>query len=66
MNFFDVLNDPTYSYLVKDLWVRAEVFDKKNFHVEDKGLSARDDSKIGNSISELGLKDFNEVKIGLE
>lgn len=27
-SFFDILNGPTYIHLVKDLWVRAEVFDE--------------------------------------
>lgn len=37
MNFFDILNGSTYSYLVKYLWVRVEVYDAVAAYFEEKG-----------------------------
>lgn len=28
MQFFNILNGPTYPFLVKDFWVRVEVYDE--------------------------------------
>lgn len=40
MNQINMLNDPTYSYLVKDFWIRAEAFDEFSIVAKLRGLIA--------------------------
>lgn len=36
VNLFEILNGPTFPYLVKDLWVRAEVYDESSIYLEER------------------------------
>ncbi|XP_050902864.1 uncharacterized protein LOC127115328 [Lathyrus oleraceus] len=55
------MNGPTYPYLVKDLWVRAKLFDEFAASVELRLLVEKDSSLKGKSREEVGLKKFEEV-----
>lgn len=35
INYFNILNDPTYSFLVRDFWVRAEIYDDYYAMIEE-------------------------------
>ena len=63
MNVFDMLNGPTYPTLVKDLWVRAKVYDDYSTQNEERNDVEKDRSLKGKSRTEMGLKEFNGVKI---
>ncbi|XP_050878078.1 uncharacterized protein LOC127081894 [Lathyrus oleraceus] len=63
LHLFDILNGPTYPYLVKDLWVRVEVYDEVATSFEEKWNIVEDEANRRKSISEIGLKQFKEVKI---
>ncbi|PNX89862.1 hypothetical protein L195_g045984, partial [Trifolium pratense] len=64
MNFFDILNGPVYTELVKDFWPRCEVVEKEDAEREYK-LKVAENPKVnkGKSRSELGLRDFTETEI---
>lgn len=47
---FDMLNGPTYPHLVKDLWVREEVFDELAACEELTLLVNKDNSLKGNTM----------------
>lgn len=63
-SYFDMLNGPTYPYLVKDFCVRAEFFDEFVASVELSLLVHNDSSLKWKSGEEVGLKKFEEVEIG--
>ncbi|CAL5211981.1 unnamed protein product [Lathyrus oleraceus] len=55
-SIFDILNGPTYPYLVKYLWVRAEVFDELAACEELRLLIENDSSLKGKTWKKIGLK----------
>ena len=61
--YFEMLNGPTYATLVKDFWVRAEVYDVDA--AKDKELKAviRDPSLKGKTRQEMGLESFRQTEI---
>ncbi|CAL5198901.1 unnamed protein product [Lathyrus oleraceus] len=58
-----MLNGPTYPHLVKDLWVRVEMYDDLSDSVEVNQKVAEYSSLKGKSGKEMGLKEFKEVEI---
>jgi len=48
-DYFRMLNGPTYVNLVKDFWVRAEVYDQEAAILEERQVVARDASLKGKS-----------------
>lgn len=58
-----MLNEPTCPHLVKDLWVRAEVFDELAAREELRLLMEKDSSLKGMTRKYIGLKKFEEVEI---
>lgn len=62
-HFFDILNGLAYPYLVKDLWVRAKVYDEIVTSLEERGKIVAYKTNRGKSIAKMGLKDFKEVEI---
>lgn len=62
-SFVDMLNGPTYPHLVRDLWVRAEVYNELTSYMEQNMKVKNDKSLKGKSINEMGLKEFEEVEI---
>lgn len=63
MKYFDMLNGPTFPYLIKDLWVRAKVYDKDVAVIEEIQKFAKNEKIKGKSRAEMGLSKFKEVEI---
>jgi len=61
--YFNMLNGPTYVKLVKDFWVRAEVYDVDSANVEELQVVARDPSRRGKTRKEMDLKPFRQTEI---
>ena len=62
-DYFNMLNGPTYVKLVKDFWVRAEVYDVDAAKVEELQAVARDPSLKGKTRKEMGLEPFRQTEI---
>jgi len=63
INYFDMLNGPTYMNLVRHLWVRAPVYDRNAAQLEMDEKVLIDPSLAGKSREEMGLKPFTVTKI---
>ena len=61
--YFNMLNGPTYVTLVKDFWVRAEVYDVDAAKVEEHQAVARDPSLRGKTRKKMGLEPFKQTEI---
>jgi len=61
--YFNMLNGPTYIKLVKDFWVRAEVYDVDAAKIEELQVVARDPSLRGKTWKEMGLEPFSQTEI---
>jgi len=61
--YFNMLNGPTYSKLVKDFWSRAEVYDMDAAKDEEDEAVIRDPSLKGKTRQEMGLKSFRQTEI---
>jgi len=61
--YFSMLNGPTYVKLVKDFWVRAEVYDLDAAKIEEHQAVARDPSRKGKTRKEMGLEPFRQTEI---
>jgi len=48
-DYFCMLNGPTYVNLVKDLWVRAEIYDQESARTEERQVVSRNPSLKGKS-----------------
>ena len=60
---FRMLNGPTYVKLVKDFWVRAEVYDQEAAKLEETQAVSRDPSLKGKSRKEMGLESYKRIEI---
>jgi hypothetical protein len=58
-----MLNGPTYENLVKDFWVRAEVYNEEDARSEERLAVSRNPSLKGKTRREMGLKLFNGLEI---
>jgi len=61
--YFEMLNGPTYVTLVKDFWVRAEVYDLEAALDEEDKAMIRDPSLRGKTRQEMGLESFRQTEI---
>jgi len=61
--YFSMLNGPTYVKLVKDFWVRAEVYDLDAAKTEENQAVARDPSLKDKTRKEMGLEPFRKTEI---
>ena len=61
--YFNMLNGPTYVKLVKDFWVRAEVYDVDAAKTEELQAVARDPNLKGKTRKEMGLEPFRQTEI---
>jgi len=59
-DYFRMLNGPTYVKLVKDFWVRAEVYDQEAAKLDETQAVSRDRSLKGKSRKEMGLEPFKK------
>jgi len=63
--YFEMLNRPTYVTLVKDFWVRAEVYDVEAAKEEEIKAVIKDSSLRGKTRQEMGLESFRQTEIRL-
>jgi len=61
--YFEMLNGPTYVTLVKDFWVRAEVYDVDAVKDEELKAVIKDPSLRGKTRQEMGLESFRQTEI---
>jgi len=61
--YFDMLNGPTYLNLVKDFWVRAEVYDLEAAKAEELEAITREPSLKGKTSKEMGLEPLRQTEI---
>jgi len=61
--YFDMLNGPTFEKLVKDFWVRAEVYDLEAAKTEELQAVTKDPSLRGKTRKEMGLEPFRHTEI---
>ena len=61
--YFHMLNGPTYVELVKDFWVRAEVYDEEASINEELQAVIKDPSLKGKTMEEMGLETFSQTEI---
>jgi len=62
-DYIRMLNGPTYVKLVKDFWVRAEVYDQEAAKLEETQAMSRDPSLKGKSRKEMGLEPYKRLEI---
>jgi len=58
MDYFSMLNDPTYLSLVRYFWVRAQIYDRKASQLEMDEKVLIDPSLEGKAREEMGLEPF--------
>jgi len=63
INYFEMLNGPTYMNLVRHFWVRAQVYDRKAAQLEMDEKVLIDPSLAGKTIEEMGLEPFTCTQI---
>jgi len=61
--YFDMLNGQTFEKLVKDFWIRAEVYDLEAAKAEELQAVTKDPSLRGKTRKEMGLEPFRKTKI---
>jgi len=61
--YFEMLNGPTYVTLVKDFWVRAEVYDMDAAKDEELKAVIKDPSLRGKTRKQMGLESFRQTEI---
>jgi len=61
--YFDILNGPTYVKLVKDFWIRAEVYDLDAAKAEELQAVAIDPSLRGKTRKDIGPEPFRHTEI---
>lgn len=55
LKYFEMLNGPTFPYLVKDLWVMAEVYDESPSALEENWKIAENEKLKGERKDKMGL-----------
>jgi len=63
MSYFDMLNSPTYTNLIRHFWVRASVYDKKAAQQEMDEKVLINPTLASKSREEMGLEPFTCTKI---
>jgi len=63
MEYFKMLNGPTYQTLVRHFWVRVHVYDKDAAKLEETEKILIDPSLEGKSRAEMGLEPFTCTEI---
>jgi len=61
--YFEMLNGPTFVTLVKDFWIRAEVYDVDAAKDEELRAVIKDPSLRGMTRQEMGLESFRQTEI---
>jgi hypothetical protein len=63
MDYFIMLNGPTYTNLVRHFWVRAQVYDRKAAQPKMDEKVLIDPTLAGKSRKEMGLEPFTVTEI---
>jgi len=63
INYFDMVNGPTYMNLVRHFWFRAQVYDRKAAQLEMDEKVMMDPSLAGKTREEMGLGPFTITEI---
>jgi len=63
MDYFNMLNGPTYMSLVRHFWVRAHVYDRKAAKQEMDEKVLIDPTLAGKTREEMGLEPFISTEI---
>ena len=61
--YFGVLNSPTYEALVKEFWVRGEIYDIEATKLEELQKIEEDDSLQGKTREKMGFPEFTKTEI---
>jgi len=61
--YFTMLNGLTYEELVKDFWIRAEVYDREVAKMEEFDKIEGDESLKGKTRADMGLEEFKRTEI---
>ncbi|MCH93055.1 hypothetical protein A2U01_0014002 [Trifolium medium] len=61
--YFEMLNGPIYTGIVKEFWMKARVFDKVSARMEEEKAIKGNPSLAGKTRAEMGLCEFNETVI---
>ena len=61
--YFEMLNGPIYEKLVKEFWIRAEVYDLEAAKDEELKAVIQDPSLAGKTRKEMGLESFRQIEI---
>ncbi|MCI30899.1 hypothetical protein A2U01_0052110, partial [Trifolium medium] len=58
-----MLNDPIYTGMVKEFWMKVHVYDQVSARMEEETTIKKDPSLTGKMRAEMGLCEFNETVI---
>ena len=61
--FFQMLNGPTYTELVKLFWIKAFVFTEVDAAAEEESVVRNNPSMKGKNRAEMGLSEFTETEV---
>jgi hypothetical protein len=63
MDYFNMLNGPTYKTLIRHFWVRASVYDRAASKIEETEKILLDPTLEGKTREEMGLQPFRCTEI---
>ncbi|MCI32495.1 cullin-like protein, partial [Trifolium medium] len=61
--YFDMLNGPIYTRLVKEFWMKASVYDEVSARMEEEELVRNNPKMKGKTREEMGLSKFSGTVI---
>jgi len=63
MNYFDMLNGPTYKTLIRYFWVRASIYDKEASEEEEREKILINPTLAVKTREEMGLEPFKRTEL---
>ena len=63
MYYFDILNGPTYTELIKEFWMKASVITRESYNANLKKLIKERPELQGKSHAAMGLRPFVSTEI---
>ena len=64
ISYFDMLNGPTYTNLIRHIWVKAHIYDKKAAQQEMDENVLIDPTLAGKTREEMGLEPSRVLRLG--
>ncbi|MCH84757.1 hypothetical protein A2U01_0005593 [Trifolium medium] len=61
--YFEMLNGPIFTNLVKEFWMKSKVYDDLAARIEEEHIVLKDPSLNGKTRKEMGLKEYNGTEI---